>query len=113
MRDQGAPTVHRDEPTKFTADAVYDILVEECGATESWRTYFRTSWMEHSSDYPDYPFEYRFSGSLGFGGKFYDSGGCWYVAYYPEDKTAEREAMVAAAQPRIEALQAQKRGSTT
>lgn len=37
--------------------------------------------------------EFRFQGALGFGGKVYFRDGKWGVYYYPEDRTAERDAI--------------------
>lgn len=50
--------------------------------------------------------EWRFQGSLGFGGKLYVNSGRVYVGYYPEDRTAERDAAVERANARIVALRA-------
>jgi hypothetical protein len=36
--------------------------------------------------------EYRFCGSLGFGGKFHCERDIWRVSCYPEDSTLERRA---------------------
>lgn len=44
--------------------------------------------MEHRSD------EYRCCGLFGFGGKFYRTGGRFYVSMYPEDRTPSREARI-------------------
>lgn len=72
-------------------DAVYDILVELGGASESARSSFRTHWPECR--------EWRFMGHLGFGGKIWATRS-WaeslsrrpiYVNYYPEDRTDERD----------------------
>lgn len=38
--------------------------------------------------------EWRFSGDLGFGGKFWHNDGRHYVSYYIEDKTRAREKLV-------------------
>jgi len=68
------------------ASEVYDILVEHCGAPESWRDNF----MYHQT--ASVCEEYRFQGCLGFGGKFrrYNRGSGlerWYVDQYHEDTT--------------------------
>jgi len=76
---------------------VYDILVETCGASEYWRDNFLQTMADGDCR------EYRFQGDLGFGGKLYRTDRV-YVGYYPEDKTPERDAMVAAANERIAAL---------
>jgi len=82
---------------------IWNKLIEHCGArdwsdwelagtfTYALREYFterrekvgRASW----------PFEWRFQGALGFGGKFrHQDGNGFYVNYYPEDRTSERDA---------------------
>lgn len=63
------------------ANAVYDILVEKAGASESDRGDF----VYHQTD--NFHYEYRFMGELGFGGKFRRQGYAgdrWYVDCYPE-----------------------------
>lgn len=69
--------------TKQQANTVYDILVREAGADnrERWREEFVQSQTTCA------PKEYRFGGSLGFGGKFWNSADRWYVTAYPEDYT--------------------------
>ncbi len=79
--------------TAEQADAVYDVLVEHCGASESNRTNF-TFFIA-----PMEVAEYRFVGALGFGGKFRRSGreDRWYVDCCEEDLTDERQRMIDAA----------------
>lgn len=81
----------------YEANAVYDVLVEECGAPESMRDHFiyQTNGVVR---------EWRFSGNLGFGGKFWRSSGRWYVNNYNEDRTPERDAMIEAADKRLAEL---------
>lgn len=90
-----------------TAHAVYDILVEECGASESQRPEFVHHQVTSRVD------EWRFMGALGFGGKFWRNHGrlpggtwgeVWYVTCYPEDSTPEREAMIRTANWRLTGL---------
>lgn len=66
------------------ANQIYDVLVEVCGAREDERAMFI---YHHTKPQPTT--EFRFAGSLGFGGKFYSRHG-FYVSCYPEDLTAER-----------------------
>jgi len=66
------------------AAAVYDILVECCGASDD--PLDKLCFIGTVGEGTD---EYRFCGSLGFGGKFYP---CEFkVNYYPEDETPERK----------------------
>lgn len=79
--------------TPNQANAVYDILVKDAGASEDGRedfVYLQTH---------DHLREYRFIGGLGFGGKFRRNGweDRWYVDCYTEDLTPERQAMIEAA----------------
>lgn len=78
----------KDSLTKEQANAIYDILVDKAGAYEGDRPGF----VYHESN--EYCSEYRFMGSLGFGGKFWRNvglrsdgtyGEVWYVNVYPED----------------------------
>jgi hypothetical protein len=72
------------------ADRVYDLLVRECGADPDGHPAF----VRYVTDANKYGHEWRFCGSFGFGGKFYNAnGGEWWVAYYPEDETEERRAV--------------------
>lgn len=85
--------------TAEQADAIYAVLMEECGAPrgrerERFRRYLTTA---------NDP-EWRFCGSLGFGGKFRVSSGKPRVDYYPEDRTPARNAMVERANERIKEL---------
>lgn len=70
--------------TREQANAVYDVLVEHAGASEADRADFA---LYVSCGVT----EYRFQGGLGFGGKFWTSGGRWYVTCYREDLTADRQ----------------------
>ena len=82
-----------------TASQIYNILIEECGAQQDGREAF----VQRQTD-DHYPFEYRFCGALGFGGKFRRSSSRWYVTCYSEDKTPERAAMIETANQRLEKL---------
>lgn len=74
----GHPSVNPDD--------VWTVLVEECGASEGGREAWLFSVAHHG-----WPIEYRFIGSLGFGGKVrYGRDANHYVSCYPEDKTPER-----------------------
>lgn len=87
--------------TPEVAEQVYDILVATCGAAEQ----NRDSFVRYLSDGEEYHgHEFRFQGDLGFGGKFYDSLGTWWVACYPEDETAERVKMIRLANVEIARL---------
>lgn len=72
---------------KFQARLIYDVLEQYAGASPNGRDDFIYS-MTH-----DFIDEYRFMGSLGFGGKFWRStalrpdgsyGEVWYVNTYRE-----------------------------
>lgn len=65
------------------ANQIYDILVKFAGALERWREDF-VHRQEHGCC------EYRFQGSLGFGGKFWNVGDRWDVTCYREDENPER-----------------------
>lgn len=87
------------------ATAIYDVLVQECGASPEpdQRDYFVHSLTDASHPCP----EYRFQGKLGFGGKFRNNGNnadTPYVDCYPEDETPARRAMIDHANARLARL---------
>jgi hypothetical protein len=89
--------------TRDQANAVYDILVQECGASETYlscseRGHFIQQQIEREVT------EWRFCGNLGFGGKFWRIGGRLYVSCYRDDETPERLKMIEAANKRLAAL---------
>jgi hypothetical protein len=90
------------------ANKVYDVLVEEAGATEegsTGRTMFLNSWPIT---------EYRFCGALGGGGKIRYQNGWpnlrtqrrerWYVTCYSEDETPERREIIERTNKRLAEL---------
>lgn len=91
------------------ANAVFDVLIEHCGARETMREDF----VFHQSN--EFCTEYRFIGCLGFGGKFWRNhslrpdgtfGEHWYVANYSEDDSERTAAARAAANPLLDTLRA-------
>lgn len=79
--------------TEEQANQVYDILVDYCDASEKDRPAF----VYHHTSQKFYDWgstEYRFMGSLGFGGKFRTQGTDMYVDMYIEDQTPETVEMV-------------------
>lgn len=74
---------------------LYDILIAECDATEYWRQNFVGSMSDGCR-------EYRFGGSLGFGGKLRNNSNGVYVDCYQENITPEREKDMKAANIKIE-----------
>lgn len=82
--------------TTEQANAIYDILVKDAGAPDGpvdgdFGTP-RRDFMFHQTR--EMTWEYRFMGSLGFGGKFWNYDGRWYVTAYPEDMTPERQQVI-------------------
>lgn len=70
--------------TKNLANKIYDILVQDGGATE----HMRTSFIYHHAELKEGCDEWRFVGKLGYGGKYrnkYNTVDC-----YTEDETIER-----------------------
>ncbi len=67
---------------------VWDILVEHAGAKERDRDTFVGASLE--TNYFRRLIEYRFCGTLGFGGKLWRSDGRLYVSCYRADETPER-----------------------
>lgn len=87
-----------------TASRIWDVLVEECGASEQGREDFIRSVGTHGLT------EYRFCGWLGFGGKVwlrpYPPAPWFDVNCYPEDLTEERETAMQLANARLAELSA-------
>lgn len=83
-----------EQITEEQANAIYDMLMEECGATEYWREDFVSSEVEGCR-------EFRFQGDLGFGGKFRNNGNGVYVDCYREDVTPETKIMIKSANARL------------
>lgn len=91
------------------ADAIWCVLVEECGCRDDPRD--RSSFTHYlgASDWA----EWRFQGALGFGGKFYNDHFSWRVGCYREDDTPERLAMMARANARLAAMRVDYIAGTT
>ena len=76
---------------KRNPDTIYDILYEHCRAPWGLKNSFIQSVQDNNKSYP---YEFRFCGSLGFGGKiFIDSNKIW-ISCYKEDETPERLATI-------------------
>jgi len=86
--------------TLETALAVYDVLIEECGASDKGRD--RDAFIYTQTKKP-ICVEWRFCGKLGFGGKFWNNSK-FYISCYSENETAERLAMINAANARLTEL---------
>ena len=83
--------------TSDQADAAYTILVNHAGAPDNINGRNREDFVFYVAEckFPDK--EYRFCGSLGFGGKFLNEGDrVPVVNCYLEDRTPEREAAILA-----------------
>jgi len=88
---------------KDAALAAYEIAAEECGAPDDYRD--RQGFVEYVTKYDGYPKEWRFVGSLGFGGKLrYNQDLGFYVDMYRKDETPERKAAVRFANNRLAKL---------
>lgn len=81
-------------------EKVYDVLIELGRANESTRSQF--VWL-HSEPEQEYLIEeYRFSGKLGFGGKYWRLRN--EVNCYPEDETKERHKLIQKINERLKLL---------
>lgn len=85
--------------TEAIARQVYGILVEECGAPGNDLNAFFQAYT--AGGHARTPTEWRFSGALGFGGKFWSS---WTVSCYPEDENVERRRLILNANLRLAEL---------
>lgn len=86
----------------WAANLIYDLLVEECGASE-WK-HDRTSFIHAHTAREYLGHEYRFCGYLGFGGKFWNESQKFRVSAYSENEDAEVVLMVARANERLQRL---------
>jgi len=68
--------------SEATLNRIYDILVKVCGASEGDRDSF-----VYNQSKRNHPTEWRFIGTLGFGGKFWRVYDRIYVNCYPEHET--------------------------
>jgi hypothetical protein len=82
-------------------EKVYDILIEHLGAQA--HPFDKENFVSAFTQKEHTAIEWRFSGLLGFGGKFWRNGG-FYVNCYPEDKTKKRQALIEKANALIAAL---------
>lgn len=85
---------------KETFEAAYSILVEHAGAREIWRRDFVSYFTIH----PRQPYEWRFQGTLGFGGKFWLRQDGFAVTCYSEDLTPERDLVIRRVNEALEPL---------
>ncbi len=98
--------------TAAEAHAIYDLLVAHAGANgDNWE---RDSFVQHQT--ATFEREWRFQGSLGFGGKFRrqrtwigpDLVERWYVDCHPEHLTDVRAAAIEATNAALAELQKEK-----
>src|SRR5687767_9908335 len=75
---------------------VYDIIIEECGATPTDKFHF----LGNKHDF----IEWRFQGKLGFGGKLWNNNYKIYVSCYPEDLNNERQNIIDTTNKKLEQL---------
>jgi len=72
-----------------TPDQLWDLLVTYGDASQHDRLQFVIYLKEHKARNP---FEFRFCGHFGSGGKLRITEGQFKADYYPEDRTADRDA---------------------
>ena len=82
--------------TKQIANEIFNILQENIGVSFGGSEEF-AALINNCR-------EYRISGNLGFGGKFRNSGGQWYVDCYPEHMNDERRAIIAKTNQQLQEL---------
>ncbi len=86
------------------AARIWHVLVTVCGARDS--RYDHYAFVDYLDGAHPFQHEWRFSGSLGFGGKFYNDGFSWRVGCYPEDRTPQRDEAIHRANQELAALRA-------
>lgn len=91
-------------PSTTNIDAIWAVLVKECAAPDHLRDDFMYRMKQAAGLTSLTSFEFRFCGSLGFGGKLYARGGKFYVSTYPEELNPERSAAIKKANTALAAL---------
>jgi hypothetical protein len=87
---------------KELAQRVYAVLVDVCGASNDERS----QWRFEDAFEGDHPAsQYRFEGSLGYGGKFFFPS--FSVSYYCENQTPEGDETCKRANALLEPLRAE------
>lgn len=88
-QEQGLCEMIHPRLTERQATLVWGILTKFAGASAhpSCEIAFVQTQKEGCT-------EYRFQGHLGFGGKFWNDGGKWYITCYQEDETPERREII-------------------
>lgn len=88
------------------ANQIFQVLLEECGAEEKYRTEIVAYILETTAKEAGLFREYRFCGQLGTGGKLYlpPDRKTPRVGCYVEDDTPGRQAMIEAANQRFDDL---------
>ena len=83
------------------ANQIWTILIEEAGSREEERSAF----IYHQGKGCT---EFRIGGPLGYGGKFWNNSGRWYVNCYREDldRKPELAAIILRVNARLESLRA-------
>jgi len=89
-------------PNEREAGDIYDILVESCGARDDA---IEKGAFVQAVVGPNFT-EWRFQGTLGFGGKFWNNAGKWYVSCYPEDQTSAMKQTIVEANVALATLRA-------
>jgi hypothetical protein len=81
--------------TEAEANAVYDILIQTCGALkEDDGTHGRSAFMKMMTQKHWNVKEFRFCGALGYGGKIHFDGWELKVSCYPENMNPQRRQMI-------------------
>ncbi len=92
----------KEREKKMTAEDLWKVIEKHCGAEG-----MKEDFMRHAAEALDRRerLEYRFKGSLGFGGKLYlDMDGRARVSCYSEDETPERRKAIDAANRMLQRL---------
>ncbi len=85
--------------------AVWNILVNLCGAPEHLKSDFLYRMKEHGErGTASGSLEFRFCGRLGFGGKVYITDRGVRVSCYPEDESVERRDVIVKANQELAKL---------
>jgi hypothetical protein len=93
--------------TEAIANQIYDVLLTYCGRGPFSSYTNRESFVREFTA-ANHTREWRFIGNLGFGGKFWDNGGKYYVSCYPEDETPERVRTIATVNAELAKIKAKE-----
>ena len=88
--------------TPAVAEAIYDVVVEICGANPDPRE--KWSYVRYATGEEQMASEWRFQGYLGFGGKIKNNADRVYVCCYRENENEKRLDLIKQTNERLDTI---------